>query len=288
MAPPFLLCRAFCMENMMSVREKNRRIASNFTASYTWYQAHNPAYTVKRVEDMVCAYASGSLIDFNVAMPFIENGEGAPLPAAEWDFWLRNVEAVQEFFADRASPFSFWAMQQDGEIMPDPGQAGFSHQGVYTGQYLELERLVLKEAEGLDVRRVASRVDIVAFADLIGLGWNMPSAPYREFFVAQEPWLLAKDCVKELYIGWSGGQAACCMELFVQPEEKVGGVYYVTTHKDFRRRGLAAALQSGVLDGARRRGFSGATVVSEPDECRLLRSIGFVDCALWYEYVCEG
>jgi len=272
----------------MSAHVKNDRIASNFTASYTWYQAQNPAYTVKRVEDMVCAYAPGSLIDFNVAMPHVGKTDAPDLPVPGWDFWLKNVEAVQEFFADLASPFSFWAMQQEGEIMPDPGQAGFSHQGVYTGQYLELEGLTLRKAEGLEVKRVASHEDIVAFADLIALGWNMPSEPYRAFFTAQEPWLLAEGCVKELYVGRSGGKPACCMELFVQPEEKVAGIYYVTTHKDFRKRGFAGALQSGVLAGAARRGFEVGVVVSEPDECRLLRSIGFVDCALWYEYVCEA
>ncbi|MDR0338927.1 MAG: GNAT family N-acetyltransferase [Desulfovibrio sp.] len=254
-------------------------IAANFLASYTWFQRHNPACTVRAVGSMVCAHASGSLTDFNVALPDAER----PLPDPFSESFRRNCAAVRDFFAQQRVPFSCWIPGRPEA--PVAADLGFSGRLVYTGQYLELRNARFAPTAGLTVRRVASLEDLEAFADLIAIGWSMPPEAYRAFFSAQAACLLTPGAAKQFFLGLAGGRPACCMELFGQAGAKVAGIYYVTTHPDFRRQGFAAALQSQVLRLALSQGRETAVVVSEPDECRLLGRLGFVDCSPWFEYI---
>ena len=257
---------------------RDQIIAANFLAAYTWFQRQNASCTVCLTEGMVCAYAPGGLTDFNVALPDAQ----AALPDPDSDAFRRGCAAVQAFFAPLHAPFSCWV--PGGSAAPGPEDLGFTHRAAYTGQYLDLHAARDLFTSGLKVRRVKTLADLEIFADLIALGWSMPSGPYRSFFAGQANWLLSPASPKQFFLGFSGDRPACCMELFVPSETGVAGIYYVTTHPDCRRQGFAADMQSQVLHQAMLQGCTSAVVVSEPDECRLLNRLGFENCATWYEY----
>ena len=257
---------------------RDRIIAANFLAAYTWFQRQSASCTVCLTDGMVCAHAPGGLTDFNVALP----DASAELPCPESDAFRRGCVAAQAFFAPFRAPFSCWVPGDSEALAPE--RLGFTHRAAYTGQYLDLQALCDLPASGLNARRVETLADLEAFAYLIALGWSMPTGPYRSFFADQADCLLPSVSSKQFFLGFAGDRPACCMELFVQPEAGVAGIYYVTTHPDCRRQGFAAAMQSQVLRQAASQGYTSAVVVSEPDECRLLHRLGFENCATWHEY----
>ncbi len=264
---------------MLPAPSHDQAIAANFLAAYTWFQQQNPACTVRAAGNMVCAHASGSLTDFNVALPAADR----PLPRPDSESFRQDCAAVRAFFTPLRAPFSCWT--PGGPTAPEAADLGFSSRTAYTGLYLDLRAANPAPHADLTVRRVRDEADIAAFADLIALGWSMPPEPYRDFFQQQAPLLLPCASPKQFYLGLADNRPVCCMELFVQPESGVAGIYYVATHPEQRRKGYAAAMQSQVLELAAQRGLNAAVVVAEPGERRLLGRLGFVESSAWYEYV---
>ena len=256
-------------------------ITANFQAAYSWFHRTDPALTFGAAGGMTCCYAPGGLTDFNVALP-----DPAQPPEPSAPAFRETLLAVREFFHDRAPAFSCWT-PQGNMIAPAAKTLEFATRVDYMSQHRELAAPVPVPERGgpLTARRVATHGELDAFADLIAAGWSVNAAPYRDFFAAQAERLLAADCPKHLYIGWVEDSPACCMELFMQPECGVAGVYYVTTHRAFRRQGYAMRLQAMALEEARQAGYRAAVVISEPDEHRVMARLGFVDCGLWHEYI---
>ena len=262
-------------------------IAANFHAAYSWFQRADTTAAVESVAGMTCCYVPGGLTDFNVALPQPEHV--FPEPSSE--AFRERLQAAQAFFHARHTAFSCWT-PQGALVAPAAHSLHVSARADYMSQHLDLSRspslppLAPDPAGALfTVRRVASARELELFADLIAAGWSVAAEPYRRFFSAHAARLLQPDCPKQWYIGWADQAPACCMELFVQPETNVAGIYYVTTHNAFRRRGYALHLQAHVLKKARQAGCHAAVVVSEPGERRIMSRLGFADCGLWHEYI---
>jgi len=258
-----------------------RDIAANFSAAYSWFQRTDPELTARPAGGMLCCHVPGELTDFNVALPDPE----MPLPEPSSPDFKETLRQVRAFFQTRA--FSCW-VRQTSQAVPAARDLGFSERVDYTGQYLELKRDFIprpRPNDALTARRVATAGELEAFADLAAAGWSLASWPYRRFFASQAARLFASDCPKHLYVGWMEQVPICCMELFVQPDSGVAGIYYVVTHAAFRRRGHALSMQSQVLEQARQAGFRAAAVVSEPDERRIMARLGFADQGMWHEYI---
>jgi len=255
-------------------------IAANFLAAYSWFQRTDPELTARPTGGMLCCRAPGALTDFNVALP----DPGTPLPEPASPGFGETLRQVRIFF--RAQAFSCW-IQQSSQAVPEARALGFSKRFDYMGQYLDLKRGMISRCrpdESLAVRRIATPGEVEIFADLVAAGWSLEPEPYRRFFTSQASRLLAPNCPKQLYIGWIAETPICCMELFVQPDSGVAGVYYVATRSHYRRQGHARSLQFQVLEQARQAGFRGAVVISEPGERRIMARLGFSDQGLWHEY----
>jgi GNAT superfamily N-acetyltransferase len=262
------------------VDAKNRDIAANFLAAYSWLQREDPALTARPVAGMLCCHVPGELTDFNVALP----DPHTPLPEPSSPDFMETLRQVRHVFGDCA--FSCWIRRGSRDV-PAARDLGFSERADYMGQYLDLKDIVpcSRPDDALTARRVATLGELEAFADLAAAGWSLAAEPYRRFFMSQASRLFAPGCPKQLHIGWVGGVPVCCMELFVQPDSGVAGVYYVATRAACRRQGHAMNMQSRVLEQARRAGFRAAVVVSEPDEQRIMARLGFAAQGLWHEYI---
>ena len=257
-----------------------RDLAANFLAAYSWFQRTDPELTARPVAGMFCCHARGALTDFNVALPDFET----PLPEPSSPAFGETLRQVRMFFQGGA--FSCW-IRQNSRPVPEAEALGFSRRVDYTGQYLDLKRGMIpffRPGDALEVRRIATPGELEIFADLIAAGWSLEPEPYRCFFASQTSRLLVPDCPKQLYIGWIAETPVCCMELFVQPDSGVAGVYYVSTRAPFRRQGHALSMQFRVLEQARLDGFRAAVVVSEPGERRIMAKLGFADQGEWHEY----
>jgi GNAT superfamily N-acetyltransferase len=253
---------------------RDRDIARNFFAAYGWFQRDGPGMITREVGGLTCFHAPGGLADFNVALPDPDRPAPDGLPLAAMD-------RAKAFFAGQGSPFACW--------LPRAGDApGFARYD-YTGQHLRLASLAPPAEAQTDMRvcRVSRVGELEAYADLIAAGWSVPAGPYRDFFASRAGRLLPADCPKRLYIGWKDEQPVCCLELFIQPEEGLAGLYYVATRRECRRRGYGLRIQIEALRQAAAAGCRSAVVISRPDERRLLARCGFADCGTWHEYVHE-
>ena len=262
-----------------------RDIAANFLAAYSWFQRTDPELTAQPVGNMLCCHTPGELTDFNVALPDPEQTLPDPSSAS----FRETLRLVRIFFQARS--FSFW-IQQGSQAAPDARDLGFSGRVKYTSQYLELKHNAIApfiSFSGLNgaltVRRVTTPGELEAFSDLVAAGWKLESGPYRRFFTRRASRLFTVDCPKQLYIGWIDQAPICCMELFVQPDSGVAGIYYVATHAAYRRQGHALSMQLRILEQTRLAGFRAVVVISEPAEQRIMARLGFVDQGPWHEYI---
>lgn len=107
--------------------------------------------------------------------------------------------------------------------------------------------------EGASVERVRDAAALRQLADVLaaGFGEGEVEARWAESvwrtigFDDATPW--------RHYLARIGGRPAGCASLFVHPRD-VGGIYFVCTHPDFRRRGIGAAVTLAAMRGARELG----------------------------------
>jgi GNAT superfamily N-acetyltransferase len=104
--------------------------------------------------------------------------------------------------------------------------------------------------DGLSVERVRGEAELRALADVLAAGFGEGEVEARW---AESVWAkigFADDTPWRHYLARLEGRPVGCASLFVHPCD-VGGIYFVCTHPDYRRRGIGAAVTMAAMRGAR-------------------------------------
>jgi ribosomal protein S18 acetylase RimI-like enzyme len=106
---------------------------------------------------------------------------------------------------------------------------------------------------GLTVERVRDDAGLHALADVLAAGFGEGEVEARW---AESVWRtigFADETPWRHYLARLDGRPAGCASLFVHPPG-VGGIYFVCTHPEHRRRGIGAAVTLAAMRGARELG----------------------------------
>ncbi|MDO5537820.1 MAG: GNAT family N-acetyltransferase [Desulfovibrionaceae bacterium] len=264
--------------------------AANFLAAYTWFcrrTAPGPVpWSASGGADeepllLFCADDSG-LTDFNLIMPF-RVPEAMPPGALSAEALGRGIRAGLAFFARRGAPFALWL--PEGCVLAPEDEALFPERESHMGMTADLAGMAfdIPSVPGLCVRKIRESRDLADLAELIGLGWDVDSEPYRTLFAARSGELLRPDSRKSFYLALLDGQPVGCLESYDDPASNTVGLYYCAVHPMFRRRGIARIMQARVLAEFAGAGRRTAAALAAPIERRCLARLGFSECGCWTE-----
>jgi GNAT superfamily N-acetyltransferase len=181
------------------------------------------------------------------------------LPAQELNWGLvkppcadlaATAEAVRAYFTGRALPFQLSARELDGERPLRALEAGGWRRkpDPTPGMTLAVPASVPKSPAPLEIARVRSPEELVAFRETAFQGFGFPAKTARLFLNER---LLAFPGVR-LYSGLVDGAVVATSMLIATG--KVGGIYWVATLEAQRGRGYGEALTWAAVAGGRELG----------------------------------
>ena len=188
----------------------------------------------------------------------------------------RRLTAAEVHFQARGLSWSFWACE--GLLEPpvrDRAARFFQRRGLQRAA--ELPAMIAgalrpprRPAPPLQIRRVASPSERLAFCDIGSTCFHVPIAWFREIFLWDTVWRSALAG----YVGYLAGEPVATAATFCDRETV--GVYNVGTLPSQRGKGIAEALVRHALEEARREtGLTQTILQSTEQGFRLYEAMGY-------------
>lgn len=240
--------------------------AENLVAHMTWVHARVPGMHARVDESLALADAGLGTDTFNTVCR-------ARLEADDH----RRIREAVEYFRERGQPFSWWVGPGDTPRQL-PGmlrRAGLAPAESETAMAVELGTLAKTASlpEGLSIERVRSASQLRAFAELNAGHWSPPDQAVLAFYGHASSELLADDCPLWFYLGYVDGAPVATAEVVVSGD--VAGLYNVSTHAAYRRRGIGLAMTAQPLIHARAAGSKRGVLQAAPGGVGVYERAGF-------------
>jgi ribosomal protein S18 acetylase RimI-like enzyme len=186
-------------------------------------------------------------------------------------------DAIAHFTRSRR-PFSWWVgpADQPGELGDILEALGLRPVETELAMGLPLDRVSARgpEVPGLEVRRVRTRGELEAFAELSAANWTPPDPHVRAFYRRTADAFLGADAPQWLYLGYLDRRPAATAEASV-----AGGtvqLFSISTLPAFRGRGIASRMTWQPLRDARAAGCDVGVLQAAPEGVGVYRRLGFV------------
>jgi GrpB-like predicted nucleotidyltransferase (UPF0157 family)/GNAT superfamily N-acetyltransferase len=195
-----------------------------------------------------------------------------------------RVAKVIKIFEQSSLPYSWWVGPLDTpEILSD---VLLSHGLVFKeeniGMYLYLDDFIpLEQKHGLIFQKINSLSQLKDFAQVIvNIGGN--SAAFDKIYSKIPLILYQDDTCFEMHLGYLNGIPIVTGNLVLHAN--VGGIYYVATIPDQRKKGYGKAMVEYLIQRAKKRGYHLATLQASQEGKGLYQRIGFKECCIFKEY----
>lgn len=200
---------------------------------------------------------------------------GGDIPAA--------IARAEDHFARLELPFFFTVRSDWEERCADAlAAAGYAPQGESPAMLMDPVRDGGAEIAGLEIARVRTPEQLVAFQETAFEGFGMPKQLGKLFLTEQ---LLATPGV-ELYLGSFDGTPVSTSCLV--PTPGVAGIYWVATLEAHRGRGLGEALTWAAVRGGQLRGCPVASLQASEMGEPVYKRMGFRTTLQYVKYGAAG
>ena len=197
--------------------------------------------------------------------------------------WLDELRARQVPGSWHLSP-----AMAPGDLAEILGDAGFADGGEEPAMAIELAGIASTPppaADDLHIRLVRSADDLVLYNRVLAAGFG--EGPKEADWVTSV-WTsigLGEDAPWQHLIGLCGDEAVATTSVLMTGA--TGGIYFVSTHPDWRRHGFGAAITHRALLEAQGRGATLAVVGSSPMGHAVYERLGFRTVFSYRLFECE-
>ena len=196
-----------------------------------------------------------------------------------------RIDEAIDFLMSENRPFTFWVLPGDGP--PDLPrlltEAGLAEVGTETAMVLDLaSHRTAAPSTGIDIRRVSTREDLAAFADVCAANSTPPDPYVAAYYRLTERAFLDCGSPQRLYLGCVDERPVATAEVAIAAG--VAGLYNISTLAQFRGRGVGGAMTSHCLEQAKRLGMQSAVLQASTEGEPVYRRLGFSATGLVTEY----
>jgi len=152
----------------------------------------------------------------------------------------------------------------------------------FQGMYLDLSKVLTAAVPptGFELREITTPADLALWADTCCKGFNIPPDQHEVFsqIMIASATLDLENAPYRHYLGFYEGVPVST--LCTIPADGTLGIYWVATTPEARRKGVAAATMTAVLEQAREEGHMLATLQSTDIGHNFYKHLGFQDLYL--------
>jgi len=196
-----------------------------------------------------------------------------------------RVAQVQRLF--NCQPYSWWVGPFDTpETLAEVLLAhGLSYKEEDVGMYLHLDNFAPRQPDhSLVFQHVISLPQLKDFSQVIVSIGGDPEA-FDKLYSKIPPILYHDGACLEMHLAYLNDTPVATGILLLHAN--VGGIYYVATVPEQRKKGYATAMMDHLIQRAKDRGYHLATLQASREGKDLYQRLGFQECCIFREYSCK-
>ncbi len=255
-----------------TLQEIKKAMQKNMHLHMTYFARYTPSMEIISLPDVTVVRSQIQDDTFNYALLAKFTEENA----------TSRITYVKSLFKKDSLPFSWWVGDSDLPIHLEKHllSEGFVFKEKNVGMYKDLSHLPEKKSP-LVFKKVESQKELKAFTDIIvSIGGN-PEA--FAIIYSQIPLsAYTGNTPLELHLGYVDNIPVVSGILVI--ENGVAGIYYVATIPSERKKKFGTAMMIHLLEKAKVKGCSIATLQASAEGLSLYERLGFRKCSTFSEY----
>jgi len=187
------------------------------------------------------------------------------------------IQYVKKDFQRAGLPFWWWVLPSAGsQATIDMLQAdGFSHKDSIPSMLADLTLLPDQETgdSHLSIIRVRKREELHLWEEVSFAGFDFPCETKEQYHRFVSAFNLSNASPQKFFLAYLNGKPVATSLLFLNGN--AGGIYFVTTLAEQRKKGIGLQLTMATLNFAKIAGARFATLQSSPDGLQVYKQAGF-------------
>ena len=194
-----------------------------------------------------------------------------PLTAAD----KSDIQDVKSFFRKAGLPFWWWVFpgaqpQLTGAVLQEEG---FSFLFDIPCMIADVTAPTGCRSAGLQVLPVSNTEELSKWEDVSFTGFDFPAETRRQYQQFVGAFNIDTGSPQKFFLGLWDGKPVATSLLFLQGN--AGGIYFVSTLRSYRKKGIGLALTVATMQYARQAGARFVSLQSSPDGLRVYQQAGF-------------
>lgn len=196
-----------------------------------------------------------------------------PLSAGD----AKAIQHIKKDFQKDRLPFWWWIFPraQSPNTIALLKAEGFSHVESIPSMLVDLTLLHNEETRdtAVSIIRVRNKKELDLWEEVSFTGFDFPPETKEQFHRFVGTFNLRENAAQKFYLALLNGKPVATSSLFLN--DNVGGIYFVTTLAEQRKKGIGLELTYATMRFARLAGARLATLQSSPDGLRVYLQAGF-------------
>lgn len=195
-----------------------------------------------------------------------------PLTAAD----SKTISIIKNNFRENGLPFWWWVFPRArSPLTAEMLQAeGFAVVDRIPSLFTDLTASYAEQSDyRLQIKQVGDRENLALWEEVSFAGFDFPPETRQQYNRFVHTFNLNPDSPQKYFLAFWNDKPAATSLLFLHKD--TGGIYFVCTLAEDRRKGIGLSLVQATLRYARRAGLRFATLQSSPDGLGVYRQAGF-------------